>query len=220
MPEAPTDPPRGRGGPFRFAMTCGCVFLVIGAVLLGLMSWQAKRSMSMDPEKVVAAADRILPGARPLQGQVGLFSVDFAGTRMVFLGDPRQGGGAPRTASPGASEVVTTTLMSREASDLTPRQLVERLRRELEARRYWERGARILRQEEVRFRLHGKDLPAAHLLVETEQRRRFEEFTLVLPGPEGGQVIAMFMGPEKSLDPTHVQAFLDGLVPQPTAPAR
>jgi hypothetical protein len=190
------------------------LIVVVGLALLGVTSWQLGRAMTTDQPRVLEAAGRILPGARPLPGQVGLFALDLAGAQIAVLGDPRRQGRSALQGTTDGSETATTFLMYRAGTDLTPQQLIGRLRREMEARRYRESGTRILQQEEVRFLLGTRPLSAAHLVVEAAGGQRLEEFTLVLRR-EPGHVIAMFLGPEDHLKAGHIQAFLDGLAEGP-----
>ena len=186
----------------------GCLFLVLSAALGVLMTWQARRSVSQDPDRVLAAAAAILPGFRPLEGQVGLFAVDFWGTRMAVLGDPRLAGGVPAPPDAGLPAVPIAVLMAREGTDSKPSEQLERLRGEMEERGYLPAGSRVLRQEEVPFRAAGQQVRGTRTRLETTRRERYEQFALLLPGPRG-QVLALFAGP--ALSPEQVQQGLDGI---------
>lgn len=207
-----SSPARRPGGVLRAALRVGGLFLVLSAVLLVLMTWQARRSVSQDPDRVVAAAGRILPGARPLEGQVGLFALEFWGTRMAVLGDPRLASRVPAPADPGLPAVPTTLLMAREGTDLKPSEELERLQAEMEERGYLPRGSRVIRREEVPFRAAGREVLGTRTGLETPRRERYEQFTLLLPGPRG-MVLALFAG--TALSPERVQRSLDGTEPPP-----
>lgn len=201
----------GRGGPFRFAMGCGCFFLVVMLGLVAFMTWQFQRAVTFDPARVRAAAQELLPGAQPLPGQVDLFAMEFQGTRLVVMGDAKlRPENSPAPGSTGAE--VTTTYLTQ--SSATPDEVATRLRKAMEERGYRDRQGKVLKEGEVTFQHAGKPLKGKHMLMETESGKQVEEFTLSVPGPKG-DVIAMFLAPEERISEADVQKFLDALTPAP-----
>lgn len=204
----PLPGPRGRGGPFRLVLGCGCLFVAVMLGLVAFMTWQFQRAVTFDPARVRAAAEEILPGAAPPAGQVDLFAMEFQGSRLVVMGDP---GLLPQNSpAPGKGGEVATTYLSLSSS--SPEEAAERLRKAMEERGFRAREGRVTSRQDVSFRLGAGAVKGLHVQMESERGAALEEFTLVLPGPQG-QVVAMFMAPVDRIDPEDVQKFLDGLAP-------
>lgn len=201
-----------RGGPFRLAMGCGCFFLLVMGCFVGYLYWKFNQSVTFDPARIAAVTEEILPGASPLPGQVGLFAVTLDGSRMVVMGDPKL---RPESRETATGEVGTTTLSLSQAK---PEEMAERLRTEMETRGFRAGDLKVLKKEDASFPVDGRTLSGVRVLMETPEKKELEEFTLVIPGPQG-EVLAMFMAPEGRLGPEEVQRFLDGLADLPSPAA-
>lgn len=197
MIQPETRPPR-KMGPFRLALTCGCIWLVIAGMLFGAATWVMNRAVVSDPAQVVALADQILPGAKPLPGQVGIAGLQMMGRRLAILGDP-----IVEKPQPG-SEGNLIVLQSLDP-DAKPEEVTRRLRTELEDRGY---RAEAAVAEEGTVTIAGRE--ALRSVLKTSDGKTIEQFAVVFPG----RAVALFQGP---MGEDGVRAFLEGLAPEPTA---
>jgi hypothetical protein len=187
-----SQPPKKKSSTLKWVLI-GCGGLVVLAVI----------AITMDPAKVEAAAQAILPFDNS-QGFTGSFSMDIAGTKMVTLMDKS----GPQ---PGAM-LFLASLPSGGNEDATQKQMLQ----SMEKRGGGKMNVAERRPDET-FHAQGTDVTAKVNILQRggDNAPRQIQYVLALRGTSGKPVITMFMGREETTTHEWVQQFLDTVKSSP-----
>lgn len=85
---------------WHYVLGCGCISIIMagiaGAVILFMGYRMVSSSLFFDHAKVNALAAEIFPGAKPPEGEDGLFGMDAFGIRMAVIASPNDNKGVAK----------------------------------------------------------------------------------------------------------------------------
>lgn len=198
-------------GWLKAILGCGCLFALVGALVVGAGGFwayrAAKNTFMVDPARITQLAERESPGAKVPPGFAPKFGMDMAQLQMVIFGD---------------SSDRSLMLMSLPFKDDTTRthdQWIAEMEKGFSSSSKEKRGVKkMIQQNEISVECGSHKLPGVRRLVEEDGQRKWEYFVFGKSESQKEKALCVFgNAPERDKDDAFVREYAKTVVMLPIA---